>query len=219
MATLKLFWEDPYLTGSTATVIGIAGNKVKLDQTIFFAFSGGQESDEGTISGIKVVQAVKQGDKENIINIEYELETEPSFKVGDTVEIKINSKRRSKLRNLHSATHIVYYIFTQKYGKQKIIGSHIAPEKARIDFEFGQPLQELLPEIERDVNTFLREEHDILRKLDEKSSDLWWWICTEWKMPCGGTHPKNTREIGDVKLKRKNIGKGKERIEIYLQFP
>ena len=214
---LKLFWQDPYQTKGSATVTSIVRNKIKLDQTIFFAFSGGQESDEGTIGGIKVLQVVKLGDKENIIDIEYELETEPTFKVGDTVEISINSERRKKLRDLHSATHIVYYMFSQKYGKQKIIGSHIAPEKARIDFEFGQPLQELLPELEQEVNAFLAEEHAIVRKPDEKSSDLWWWICEEWKMPCGGTHPQNTFEIGTVKLKRKNIGKGKERIEIYLQ--
>lgn len=217
MTTLKLFWQDPYLTECSATVTAIAGNKIKLDQTVFFAFSGGQESDEGTIGGIKVLQAVKQGDKENILDIEYELETEPTFKVGDTVEVKINSERRRQLRNLHSATHIAYYIFTQKYGKQKIIGSHIAQEKARIDFEFGQPLQNLLPEIERNVNLFLAQGHEIQRKPDEKSPDLWWWVCGEWKMPCGGTHPRNTMEIGEVKLKRKNIGKGKERIEIYLQ--
>jgi len=217
MTTQKLFWDNPYQTECTGRVTSIVGNKIKLDQTIFFAFSGGQESDEGTIGGIKVLQAVKLGDKENIIDIEYELETEPTFKVGDTVEIRINSERRKKLRDLHSATHIVYYLFSQKYGKQKIIGSHIAQEKARIDFEFGESLQELLPEIEQKVNAFLAEGHSIIRKPDENSPDLWWWICGEWKMPCGGTHPRTTSEIGTVKLKRKNIGKGKERIEIFLQ--
>ncbi|MDO8656952.1 MAG: alanyl-tRNA editing protein, partial [Nanoarchaeota archaeon] len=47
--------------------------------------------------------------------------------------------------------------------------------------------------------------------------DLWWWQCGEWKMPCGGTHPRTTGEIGALTLKRKNIGKGKERIEIFLK--
>ena len=215
--TTKLFWKNPYQTECTAAVTEINGPKVKLSQTIFFAFSGGQESDEGTINGIKVLEAVKQGDKENIIDIEYALETEPSFKVGDTVEIKINAERRRKLMRLHSATHIVYYFFIQKVGKQKIIGSHIAPEKARIDFEYEKPIQEMLPELEAQVNTFLQDNHPILRILDGKSPDLWWWSCAEWKMPCGGTHPRTTREIGLIRLKRKNIGKGKERIEIYLQ--
>ena len=198
-------------------VTAIDGNKIKLDQTIFFAFSGGQESDEGTIGGIKVLEAIKQGDKENIIDIEYVLEKEPEFKVGDTVTIKIDGDRRAKLRNLHSATHLLYYFFIAKVGKQKIIGSHIGAEKARIDFEFEKPIQELLPEIEKTTNEFLAQNHPILRTPDEKSPDLWWWACGEWKMPCGGTHPKTTGEIGVLTLKRKNIGKGKERIEIFLK--
>ena len=53
--TTKLFWDDPYQTECTATVTEINGKKIKLDQTIFFAFSGGQSSDEGTINGIKVI--------------------------------------------------------------------------------------------------------------------------------------------------------------------
>ncbi len=216
MATTKLFWQDPYLTQCTATVTEINGTNIKLNQTIFFAFSGGQESDEGTIGGIKVVQAIKQGDKENIIDIEYVLEKEPSFKIGDTVKIKIDPERREKLRRLHSAAHLTYYFFIAKVGRQKIIGSNIAPEKARIDFEYEKPLQEILPEIEAATNKFLAENHPILRKSDEKSPDLWWWQCGEWKMPCGGTHPHSTGEIGKITLKRKNIGKGKERIEIFM---
>lgn len=217
MATLKLFWQDPYSTECTAIVTEINGAKVKLNQTIFFAFSGGQESDEGTIGGIKVLEAIKQGDKENIVDIEYVLEQEPPFKVGDTVKVKINGERRLKLMKLHSATHIIYYFFTVKVGKQKIIGSHIGAEKARIDFEYEKPIQEILPEIEKETNTFLAENHSIIRKPDEKSPDLWWWTCGEWKMPCGGTHPRSTGEMGLITLKRKNIGKGKERIEIYLK--
>lgn len=216
MATQKLFWQDPYLTECAATVTTINGNKIKLNQTIFFAFSGGQESDEGTIGGIKVLEAVKQGDKENIIDIEYVLEQEPNFNIGDEVEVKINPERRQKLMKLHSATHLVYYFFIAKVGKQKIIGSNIAPEKARIDVEFEKPIQELLPEIEAATNIFLAENHSIIRKSDEKSPDLWWWQCGEWKMPCGGTHPHHTGEIGKLHLKRKNLGKGKERIEIFL---
>ncbi len=216
MTTTKLFWQDPYLKECTATVTDIKRNKIKLNQTIFFAFSGGQESDEGTIGGIKVLEAIKQGDKENIIDIEYVLEKEPAFKVGDTVEVRIDGLRREKLRRLHSAAHLVYYFFIDKFGRQKIIGSNIAPEKARIDFEYEKPIQEMLPEVEIATNKFLAENHPIIRKPDEKSPDLWWWQCGEWKMPCGGTHPRSTGEIGKLHLKRKNIGKGKERIEIFL---
>jgi len=214
--TKKLFWEDPYLTECTATVTEINGNKIKLNQTIFFAFSGGQASDEGTIGGINVLEAVKQGDKENIIDIEYTLETEPTFKVGDLVTVKINPERRCKLRNLHSAAHILYYLSEEFIGKVKIVGSNIAPEKARMDFLYEKPLNDVLPQLETRMNTFISGDHQITMKNDEEKPDLRWWMCGEWKMPCGGTHVTSTNEIGSIKLKRVNIGKGKERIEIRL---
>ncbi|PIY59962.1 alanyl-tRNA editing protein, partial [Candidatus Woesearchaeota archaeon CG_4_10_14_0_8_um_filter_47_5] len=63
--TQKLFWQDPYQTECTARVTSLENTgetiKVKLDQTIFFAFSGGQESDNGTIGEVPVVNAVKHG--------------------------------------------------------------------------------------------------------------------------------------------------------------
>ncbi len=214
--TIKLFGEDPYLTECTVTVTEINSNKVKLDRTIFFAFSGGQASDEGTIDGINVTEAVKQGDKENIIDIEYTLETEPTFKVGDLVTVKINPERRCKLRNLHSAAHLLYYLSEEFIGKVKIVGSNIAPEKARMDFLYEKPLNDVLPQLELRINNFISEKHEIIMKNDEEKPDLRWWTCGEWKMPCGGTHVKSANEIGSIKLKRVNIGKGKERIEIRL---
>ena len=192
------------------------GKNVKLDQTVYYAFSGGQESDTGSISGIPVVNAVKQGDKESIIDIEYELEKEPYFKVGDTVTVTIDSERRKKLRNLHSASHILYYFLADKIGEVKIMGSHIGEKKARIDFKYEKSISNIIPEIEQEVNDFLKENHMIIMNENASKTNLRWWSCNNWKIPCGGTHPKSTKEIGKVKLKRKNIGSQKERIEIYL---
>jgi alanyl-tRNA synthetase len=215
--TTKLFWENPYSTECNAIVTSVESNNVKLDKTVFYAFSGGQESDEGTIGNLKVIKAVKIGDKENIIDIEYELEKTPDFKAGDTVIVRIIPERRNKLMRLHSAAHIVYYFTTAKLGRLKLIGSNISVEKARFDFIYETPINDAVQEIENNVNTFLAENHPIITEPDNAKPDLRWWRCGEWKMPCGGTHPKSTSEIGKITLKRKNIGSGKERIEIYLQ--
>jgi Ser-tRNA(Ala) deacylase AlaX len=51
---------------------------------------------------------------------------------------------------------------------------------------------------------------------DEINEKRFWEVVGFAKVPCGGTHLKRTGEVGKLKLKRKNIGKGKERIEIYL---
>jgi Ser-tRNA(Ala) deacylase AlaX len=217
MSTKKLFWDDPYQTKCTAIVTNINAHKVKLNQTIFYAFSGGQGSDEGTIDGIKVIEAKKEGDKENIIDIEYILECQPPFKVGDQVEVIIDSERRRKLRNLHSAAHILYYLVIEMLGPITIVGSNISPDKARMDFLYDQALNEKIASIEQKVNHFIQEDHIITMKNDKEKKDLRWWMCENWKMPCGGTHVKSTKEICSIRLKRVNIGKGKERIEIYLE--
>lgn len=215
--TKKLFWDDPYLTECTAKVTSINGTKVKLDQTIFYAFSGGQLSDEGTIGGLKVIEARKEGDKENIIDIEYTLSSEPEFKVGDIVKVIIDGARRDLLRRLHSAAHIVYYVAITVLGKVQINGSEVQPEKARMDFGYDLPITDKIAQIEKEVNLFIAGNHNIIMATDPQKQDLRWWNCEAWKMPCGGTHVKNTSEIGPLRLVRKNKGKGRERIEMYLK--
>lgn len=214
--TIKLFWQDPYQTECTAIVTSIEGNKVKVDRTIFYAFSGGQQSDEGTINSIKVINAVKEGDRENIIDIEYELEQEQEFKIGDEVKIQIDGKLRNDLMKLHSAAHIIYYLIIEELGNVKIVGSNVSCDKSRIDIATETPLTEVVEKLEKRVNEFNAQGHEIEKRVDENNPDLRWWGCNGWKMPCGGTHVKNTTEIGSIKLARKNKGKGKERIEITL---
>ena len=213
MSTKKLYWGDSYQKEFDAKVAAVNGNQVTLDQTCFYARSGGQIGDTGEINGIRVTDTVFDETKENVAHI---LEKEPAFKVGDTVEVKIDKDRRDNLRNLHSAAHILYYIVIDKCGKLKSIGSNISPDKARMDFDYDGNFNEILPELEEKMNGFLSEGHEIVMKDDPEKADLQWWTCGDWKMPCGGTHVKNSKEVGKVKLKRKNMGTGKERIEITL---
>jgi len=51
---------------------------------------------------------------------------------------------------------------------------------------------------------------------NEETEERYWEIPGFARIPCGGTHLKRTGEIGEIELKRKNPGKGKERIEIYV---
>lgn len=212
----KLFWDDPYQDTCKAKVVSIDQKRIVLDQTVFYAFSGGQASDKGTIGGIEVVEARKEGDKEDIISITYTLEREPDFKVGDEIEVKIDKEYRLRLMRLHSLAHLLYYFVINKIGKVKIVGSNVAAHKARMDFFYEGKLSEVLLEIESEVNSFIKEGHEIRMEPDLDKPDLRWWVCESWKMPCGGTHVKDSKEIGLVKLKRKTVGKGKERIEMLL---
>ena len=104
----------------------------------------------------------------------------------------------------------------EKIGLKKIIGSNVTEDKGRLDYEYPGSIAEILPDIESEANEMFNQNSEIKMYPDESDPNRRWWECKDWKVPCGGTHPRNTQEIGNVRLKRKNIGSGKERIEIYL---
>ena len=74
----------------------------------------------------------------------------------------------------------------------------------------------MLPEVEKETNELISKGAEIKTYADPENPERRWWELGEWKCPCGGTHLKDAKEIGQIKLKRKNIGKAKERIEITL---
>lgn len=208
--TIKLFDKDPYLKECTAKVVSLDGNKVILDQTCLFAFAGGQASDSGTINGISVQEVLIEG--ENII---YLLEQAPFFTDGETVTVAIDWIKRHKIMRNHSATHIVYEYIKDRLCLTDVIGSNVDETKGRIDYEFPEQVLKYLPEIEEQTNNFIKQEKQIRR--ETLPDGIMLWTCEHIKQKCCGTHVQNTSEIGTVRLKRKNIGKGKERVEIYTE--
>lgn len=207
----KLFWQDPYLKECTAKVMSVNGNKVQIDKTVLYAFSGGQASDAGTIGGVNVAEAMN-GDP-----ITYTLESEPRFKEGEEVPVILDWEKRYRIMKLHTAAHVVYEIFKEKVGNKKIIGSNITEQKARIDFLMDDSISEYLPAIETSLKEIVEQDLEVKTYDDqEEAGKRWWEIPGKYKMPCGGTHVARTSEIGEIKLKRENIGAGKERIEITL---
>lgn len=209
--TKKLFHDDPYLKECEAEVTGFMGSEIVLDQTVIFAFSGGQASDSGTVNGIPIKEVIVSG--EDIVHV---LDSVPEFREGDKVKVKLDWGKRYKLMRLHSAAHIVHFIFAEKTSIKKLIGSNIEENKARLDYESSEPISEMLSEIEEKANELFSQDVEIKTYPDESEANKRWWECKEWKAPCGGTHVKSTKEIGKIHLKRKNIGSGKERIEITL---
>lgn len=210
--TKKIFWEDPYLTQLDTRITSVKGTDVTVEQTIFFAFSGGQESDRGTIGGRRVLQARTEGRE-----IVYTLENGHGLKPGDQVSMKIDWERRYKLMRLHFAAEIVLELVYRKLGSIKKIGAHIAQDKARIDFEWQGNISTVFPVIQKEALGIVEANQEIMSGFsDEEQEKRYWEIRGFAQVPCGGTHLKKTGEIGEIELKRKNPGKGKERIEIYL---
>ena len=117
---------------------------------------------------------------------------------------------------LHTTAHLAYDIFTEKFGRQKVIGSNISERRARIDFIYPESISEKIPEIQNKVLNTIKEGLEVRTYEDNEKKDFRYWECVSSKMPCGGTHVNNTNEIGRVKIKRENLGKGKERMVIEL---
>ena len=210
--TKKLFWEDPYLTEINTRIVSVAGNDITVEETIFYPFAGAQEADDGTIENHRVLKARKEGRE-----IVYTLENGHGLKPKDQVNIKIDWDRRYKLMRLHFAAEIVLELVYQKLKFIKKIGAHIAQDKARIDFEWNGNISAVLTDIQNEALRFIEADREIISAFsDEEAERRYWEIKDFARVSCGGTHLRKTGEIGKIELKRKNPGKGKERIEIYL---
>ena len=210
--TRKLFWADPYQTQLDTHITSVNGNDVTVAQTIFYAFSGGQESDTGTYKTIPVLQARKEDQ-----NIIYTLADDHSLKAGDPITMRIDRERRYRLMRLHFAAEIILELVYQQLKPITKIGAHIAQDKSRIDFEWGENIAQHFPIITEKANGLVAANLDIISAYsDEQTQKRYWEIADFARVPCGGTHLRSTGEVGNIQLKRKNVGKGKERIEIYV---
>ncbi len=208
----KIFWEDPYQTTLETTLRTVCGNTVTLDETIFYALSGGQESDAGTIGGQPVLEARKEG-----FDILYTLPEDHGLKAGDRVRVAIDWERRYRLMRLHFAAELVLEVVYRQFEGIGKIGAHIAEDKARLDFGWPVSLSEHFPLITEKVQALIDADRVIRSNFsDEKAQRRTWEVEGFALIPCGGTHLKRTSEVGAIRLKRKNIGKGKERIEVYV---
>jgi len=212
MKVEKVFWDNPYLSELEAKVIDVNANKIMLDRTIVYAKSGGQESDSGTINEYTIISAEKLGTQ-----IVYTLPNEHTLTIGDNVLLKIDWEKRYRLMRLHFAAELVLELINQNFQNPRKIGANITKDKARVDFEWigniSSTFTLLHSKIEEIVSRASKIESDYS---DVENERRFWRIEDFAKVSCGGTHLKSTLEIGEICLKRINIGSNKERIEILL---
>ena len=208
--TTRLYDEDHYLVEFDARVSGIDGLNVVLDQTAFYAQSGGQAGDRGTINGEAVVDTrIIEGIHVHVMG------EEPGFSVDEMVHGVIDLDRRYRTMKIHSASHIMEHFFYKNFGVLERLGSNVDDKKDRSDYRADERLDpEKLKKTEDEINAFLAEGHEISIEVDDDGIRTW--KCGPIKDHCGGTHVRNTSEIGMIKLKRKNPGRGKERVETSL---
>ncbi|HOU96631.1 MAG TPA: alanyl-tRNA editing protein [Bacteroidales bacterium] len=213
MSVKKIFWENPYLTELEARVTSIDNSIITLDQTIAFAFSGGQQSDSGTIGGFQILEAKKDGKE-----IFYTIEQNHNLLLNQNVLVTIDWEKRYRLMRLHFAAEIILELIYQNYNLPEKIGANITVDKARIDFHWDGRISDIFPELLNKANRIIDSNMEITSAFDDEENEKrYWYIEGFAKVPCGGTHLKRTGEIGSISLKRNNLGSGKERIEIYIK--
>ncbi|MDT8273992.1 MAG: alanyl-tRNA editing protein, partial [Desulfomonilia bacterium] len=170
MPVEKLFWQDPYLTEIDARITSCRGNRVTLDRTIFYAASGGQESDTGTIGDLLVARAEKGG-----LEIFYTLQGPHSFTTGDRVTVRIDWERRSRLMRLHFAAEIILELVYQHLNMPVKIGANISSDKARIDFSWEGRISDAFPLLEAEAKRIVDEDAPIRSDFSDLAREERFW--------------------------------------------
>ena len=152
----------------TALSAGDEG-QVIVNQTPFYGESGGQVGDEGvmfTKSGAEFAVSDTQK-KLGDVHVHVGKLSRGSLRIGDVVDLRVDTARRTATRANHSATHLLHEALRRVLGThvtQK--GSLVAPDKLRFDFSHPKPLSEAeASEIERMVNDHVRANDDVVTRL------------------------------------------------------
>jgi len=224
-----LFLRDAYLREFEAIVTGVDGDRVTLDRTAFYATSGGQPHDTGTLGAARVVDVRKDGD-----DVWHQVEGDPPTP-GSTVRGSLDWDRRHALMRTHTALHVLCGVIWNAY-RVPVTGGNMEPLSARMDFEFDPLPEGFGPTIEELVNAELAADRPIEVSFTPRAeavldSDL---IRTKVslvpehvaevrvvdivgldKQADGGTHVHSTAEVGRVRVvKTESKGKGNKRIRI-----
>ena len=150
------------VTNQRSKVIAIFDNAVVLDETPFYAFSGGQLSDSGTIDDIKVLDVVKMPNGQHL----HVLEKNP-FKVGDIVWAVVDKEKRDLTRKNHSSAHLLQAALQNVLGNHvHQQGSQVSSEYCRFDFNNYQNLtDDEIIKIEDLVNEYIKASYNVVTKV------------------------------------------------------
>ena len=218
-----------------------AGDKIEIitNQTPFYGESGGQVGDQGIIfnSDCKINIVDTQKKMRDLFVHTGKIE-KGSIKVGQSVNLEIDIVKRNNSKANHSATHLLHESLRRTLGKhvtQK--GSLVSPERLRFDFSHNKPIEkEEMIKINKVVNKIVEGSTEVQTRImtpkeaikmgalalfGEKygeevrvvfmGKESNGFFSTEL---CGGTHVKNTKEVGKFKvINQSSIASGVRRVE------
>ncbi|HEU4952686.1 MAG TPA: alanine--tRNA ligase, partial [Holophagaceae bacterium] len=215
-------------------VASLAGEgSVLLDRTPFYAMGGGQVGDTGRLAfeggAAAVLDCTAPAAKRSL----HRVQVTGELKEGQVVHASVDPERRARIRAHHTATHLLHAALREVLGTHvKQAGSVVDPERLRFDFTHFAPIEpEQLAEIERLVNEQALQAVDTRiaeMAIDEALAAGAMALFGEkygervrvMTVPgfsvelCGGTHVRNTGEIGLVKVVSESaVASGVRRLE------
>ena len=237
MPTECLFREDSYLKSCEARVVALAEQGgIVLDRTVFYATSGGQPGDTGTITKadgtqIPIATAVYTDAAQSEI-AHVPSPGSPALKVGDTVTASVAWDKRYARMRMHTALHLLSAVLPYA-----VTGGSVGESESRLDFdipEAGLDKDDITAKVtamiagkaavssrwitdaELEANPGLVKTMSVkppmgtgrVRLIEIEGLDL---------QPCGGTHVKNVSEIGAVRVTQiEKKGKQNRRVRLAL---
>ncbi|MEI6079138.1 MAG: alanine--tRNA ligase [bacterium] len=210
-----------------------------FDKTPFYAESGGQTCDTGLIrssrSDIAEVVAVIKPLNGVFLHM---VEVKSKVELGKEYELDVNIRRRKLIQRNHTATHILHHLLRRTLGPHaKQAGSSVGEDMFRFDFTHYESIpQNVLNKIENEFNELIiasdevdvkvRNYNDAVKNgaialFDEKYDENVRVVHVgSYSIElCGGTHVKNTSEIGTFRImSESSIGSGLRRIEALTSF-
>jgi len=229
--TKALYLEDSYRRECDATVVSVKDGKyIVLDQTIFYPKGGGQPWDTGKI--------IKENEVYNVVfvgkfsgEVSHEVDR-AGLREGDQVHCALNWKRRYRLMRSHTAAHAFASLLCT--GTHALVtGNQLEEDKIRFDFSLEKYDREILNKYIDEANELFRknvavESYElpkeealkipgVIKMAKALPPDIPKLRIVEIvgvdKQADGGTHVKNLREVGQIKLlKTQNKGKHNRRV-------
>ncbi|MGP6240385.1 alanyl-tRNA editing protein [Cuniculiplasma sp. SKW4] len=235
--TEKLYLNDSYLKECDSRIVRINERGIILDKTVFYASGGGQPGDSGKIifngKEFTVKDTVKDGD--DVLHI---IDNPETLELDGVVRCQIDWERRYAHMKYHGAIHLIDAVVNMNPDYEGLItGSQIYDDRARVDFSIEDFSQEIAQNLIEKTNSVINENHEIIVKYmpGEEAVKIKNLARTEPgrqliqkletvriieivgvdQQADGGTHVRNTSEIGKINL-QKIENKGKKNKRMYF---